>query len=107
MTVTAAFADTVGSAWLVAVTVACVVTFTLGAVYSPLLLTEPTEAAQLTAVFAVPVTVAVNCCVPPDATVTVAGATLTPIPLLALTGTEYDCVPLSIRGLSVTCTENV
>ena len=37
----------------------------VGAVYRPLLETVPLVADQVTAVFVLPVTVAVNCCVPP------------------------------------------
>jgi hypothetical protein len=43
---------------------------TVGGVYRPLASIEPAEALHVTAVLDVPVTVAVNCCFWPDATVT-------------------------------------
>jgi hypothetical protein len=75
VTVTVAEADLVVSAALVAVTV--YVPAVLGAVYRPLVLTVPPVADQVTAVFALPVTVAVNCCVPPVWTEADVGLTLT------------------------------
>ncbi len=80
VTVTVADADFVESACEVAVTVACGGFGTVaGAVYSPLLEMVPFEAPpatlQATAVFDVPVTVAVNCCVLPTATLAAVGAT--------------------------------
>jgi hypothetical protein len=64
----------------VIVTVCCVVTLD-GAVYRPELLIVPAPVAGLidhvTAVFVLPTTVAVNCCVPPAVTVAVAGETVT------------------------------
>jgi hypothetical protein len=65
--VTAAEADFVVSACEVAVTVAVVWFATLaGAVYKPEVDTVPGPVSdQVTAVLVVPVTVAVNCCVPP------------------------------------------
>jgi hypothetical protein len=63
LTVTVAEADLVVSAALVAVTVS--VPPVLGAVYKPLEEIVPPVADQVTAVFAVPVTMAVNCCVRP------------------------------------------
>jgi hypothetical protein len=63
VTVTVAEADLVVSATLVAVTV--YVPAVPGAVYRPLVLTVPPVADQVTAVFVLPVTVAVNCCVEP------------------------------------------
>src|SRR6266446_4662078 len=79
-TVTDADADFVASACAVAVTVTCAGFGTVaGAVYSPLLEMVPLEAPpamlHVTAVFDVPVTVAVNCCVLPAATLTAIGAT--------------------------------
>src|SRR5262249_33278470 len=71
--VSVAVADWEESALLVAVTVAVVFDFTAGAVYMPLLLTVPGEADHVTATFEVLVTSAVNCSVPEDATVAVAG----------------------------------
>jgi len=80
VTVTVADADFVESACEVAVTVACGGFGTVaGAVYSPLLEMVPFEAPpatlQATAVFDVPVTLAVNCCVLPTATLAAVGAT--------------------------------
>ena len=80
VTVTVADADFVASACAVAVTVT-VGGFgaVAGAVYSPLLDMVPFEAPpatlQATTIFDVPVTVAVNCCVLPAATLTAIGAT--------------------------------
>ena len=48
-----------------------------GAVYSPLLDTVPPVADQVTDVFVLPVTVAVNCCVPPVCSEADVGLTLT------------------------------
>ena len=62
------------------VTVSGVVTV-VGAVYSPDELTAPAPVVglivQFTAVFVLPVTVAVNCCVPPALTLAEPGATVT------------------------------
>jgi hypothetical protein len=66
VTVTVAEAFLVVSATLVAVTVN--VPAEPGAVYNPLALMVPPVAAHVTAVFVLPVTVAVNCCVPPTCT---------------------------------------
>ena len=77
VTVTTDEADFVGSATLVAVTVATVFTVTLGAWYRPLLETVPCVAVHVTPRFEVPVTVAVSCTVPCDATVASAGLTVT------------------------------
>ncbi len=63
VTVTVADADLVVSAVLVAFTV--YVPAAVGAVYRPVDETVPPVANQVTAVLVVPVTVAVNCCVPP------------------------------------------
>ncbi len=60
-----AVADLVGSATLVALTVTVVFAVTVGAVNSPELEIVPAEADQITEVFVIPVTVAVNCLVPP------------------------------------------
>jgi hypothetical protein len=80
--VTVAVADLVVSAALVALMVTdCCAATLAGAVYSPLLLTVPAPVVGLivhvTAVLPVPVTVAVNCCVPPPYTVAVVGAIVT------------------------------
>ena len=71
--VTVALADLVASATLVAVTIAVVFDVTVEAVYSPELLIVPFVAVHVTPVLVVPVTVAVNCCVPPDRTVAEVG----------------------------------
>src|SRR5216684_570067 len=63
VTVTVPEADLLGSTTLVAVTVSVPAEF--GAVYSPLELMVPPLAIQVTTVFELPVTVAVNCCVAP------------------------------------------
>ena len=63
VTVTVAAADLVLSATLVARTVN--VPAVVGAVYRPVVETVPPVADHVTAVLLVPVTVAVNCCVPP------------------------------------------
>jgi hypothetical protein len=83
--VTVAEADFVVSVLLVATTVAVVVCVTLGAVYLPVASIVPGLALLLltdhvTPAFdESPVTVAVNCVVPPDATVAVVGETVTEI----------------------------
>ncbi len=74
-TVTDAAAVLVVSAALVAVTV--YVPAVLGAVYNPLLLMLPPLALHVTAVFVVPLTLAVNCCVPPVVTDAETGEMLT------------------------------
>ena len=61
------------SALLVAVTTALFCALTLGAVYKPFVSIEPREAFHVTAVLEVPLTVAVNCCFLPDATLTLNG----------------------------------
>ncbi len=73
VTVTADNADFVVSAWLVAVTVTVVVETTDGAVKSPLLEIVPAEDAHVTAVFVEPLTVATNCCVVPEDSVSLVG----------------------------------
>jgi hypothetical protein len=77
VTVTDAVPDLVGSAMLVAVTVAFVLTVTVGAWYRPVLEIVPGEADQITATFEVLLTRAVNCLVPTDGTVAVAGERVT------------------------------
>lgn len=67
-TVIVDWARLLGSATLVAVTVAVVGMVTLGAVNIPLPLIVPLLAAQSTAGFDVFLTVAVNCCVPAEIT---------------------------------------
>jgi hypothetical protein len=67
----------------VATGVACVVTVTVyvpdvaGAVYKPPFVIAPPVVDQVTAVFVVPPTVALNCCVPPCIKDAVSGATAT------------------------------
>ena len=78
--VTDAVPDLVASATLVAITVALVLTVTVGAWYSPVLEIVPVEADQVTATFEVFVTRAVNCLVPADGTEAVAGETVTTTP---------------------------
>jgi hypothetical protein len=92
VTVTVAEALWLGSAWLVAVTVTVVLALTVGAVKSPELETDPAAADQVTAVFVVPVTVAVNCWVAPEATVAVVGEMLT-----ALDGPHVPAVRLLLK----------
>src|SRR5579863_109523 len=77
--VTTAEADFVESAVLVALMVAVVLLVTVGAWYKPLLLTAPADADQVTPTFDVLLTVAVNCTVPEEATVAVAGSRVTVI----------------------------
>lgn len=62
---------------LVAVIITFVGDATVGATNKPALEIIPALADQLTAVLLVEVSVAVNCCFPPDTTVKVAGVTLT------------------------------
>jgi hypothetical protein len=57
----------------VAVTVTVLLELTVGAVKSPEVEIDPAVADQVTAVFVEPVTVAVNCWVPPELTVAVLG----------------------------------
>jgi len=73
LTVTVAAAELELLAWLVALTVTEVVEVTLGAVSSPEVEMDPAEVDQVTAVFDVPLTVEVNCWVPPEETVALAG----------------------------------
>jgi len=92
----------VGSATLVAVTVAVVVVVTLGAVNSPLLEIAPALVLQVTAVFEVLVTVAENCSVPEGETLALLGVTVTLIPLPPFTTTYTVSSPRSGFGKSVT-----
>ena len=70
-----ALACLLASATLVAVTVAVVLALTIGAVYSPLLEMVPDDAVHVIDVLLIPVSVAVNCRVPRDATVALLGET--------------------------------
>jgi hypothetical protein len=76
-TVTAALADFVESATLVAVTVTVLSAVTVGAVKSPALVIVPAVAVHVTPVFPVFSTCAVNCCMAPELTVAVVGETVT------------------------------
>jgi hypothetical protein len=69
-----------GSATLVAVTVAVVGKVTLRAVNIPLPVIVPPVAVQVMAVFKVWATIAENCCVPADAMLVLLGETVTVIP---------------------------
>ena len=75
LTVAFAEADLVPSATLVAVIV--YVPAVLGAVYSPAVVIAPPVVDHVIPVFDVPLTVAVNCCVAPVASVAVLGLMLT------------------------------
>jgi hypothetical protein len=76
--VTSENARLVNWAALVAVTVSFVGEVTVGATKRPSLEIAPALADQFTAVLLVEVRVAVNCCLPPETTVDVAGVTCTP-----------------------------
>ena len=110
--VTAAVANFVLSATLVARTETVLGEgATVGAVYKPVAETVPQAAPaqpvpvtlQVTAVFVVPVTVSVNCCVPPARTVTVVGLTVTETTARMVTVAEADLV-LSATLVAVTVT---
>jgi hypothetical protein len=96
-----------GSAPLVAVTVTvCWLLSAAGAVYRPALEIVPTAGFtdQVTAIFVVPVTAAVNCCVCPAERLAVAGDTLTVIGAATeISKSEIACVPAASR----TCTVNL
>ena len=72
-----------------------------GAVYNPLALMVPPLALQVTAVLLVPVTVAVNCWVPPLGSDAAGGEmeTLTPVPAGAVTLTRLVAVLLLSAAL--------
>ena len=76
-TVIVALADLDVSAALVALTVTVVSVVTVGAVNNPEALIVPAVAVQVTVVFVLLLTVAVNCCVPPDAIDALVGDTVT------------------------------
>jgi len=61
----------------VAFTVTLILEVQVGAVRTPELEIDPEEVDQVTAVLDEPLTVAVNCCVPPEETVALAGETAT------------------------------
>jgi len=75
-TLTVALDFFVVSAALVAVTVTLELVVTLGAENMPLVETVPAVAVQVAAVLLVPCTLAVNCCVLPDATLVLVGETV-------------------------------
>jgi hypothetical protein len=109
-TVAVAVPDFVPSCTLVAVMVTvCALAVVAGAVHTPPVVIEPAEADHVTDCdgLLVPATVAVNVCVPPPATVTLDGDTVTPVTVdvldavyvmldgfvrlpLFVTATEYD-----------------
>jgi hypothetical protein len=68
-----ATAEALVLAWLVAFTVTLILEVQVGAVSTPELEIDPEEVDQVTAVFVVPLTLAVNCWVPPEETVAPAG----------------------------------
>ena len=104
-----AVADLVESATLVAVTV-CEPPV-VGAVYSPVLLTVPTtllpptvpSTAHVTAVFVVPVTVAVNCCVADMGTPACRGDTVTATrpTVTGADGADAGLVPTALVAVTV------
>jgi hypothetical protein len=108
-TVTVALADFVPSATEVAVTVTVkVLVADVGAVYKPWLETLPhalpehpvPEMLHVTEVFVTPLTVAVNCCVPPGTKLTVAGATCTVTNVVPLRDT--DCgLPAALSAIAM------
>jgi len=85
----------------------------IGAVYKPVESTVPQvvptqpkpDTLQVTAVFCVPVTVAVNCCCAPVPTVACEGETVTPteLPDVTVTAAEAETVT-SVRSVAVTDT---
>src|SRR6202050_5410332 len=100
-------ADFEGLATLVAVITTSVCLLTVGAVYRPLLLTEPVVADQVTAVSEVPLTLAVNCSVWLESRVPLVGETLTftfPSPFPSEMATAKDWLPCSWREASLTIT---
>jgi hypothetical protein len=100
-TVTVAREYLVGSATLVAVTVAVEVVVTLRAVNSPLLEIVPPSAVQVTAEFELLLTVAENCCVPADGTLALLGETRTLTPVPPPTVMDTVTSPRSAFGKSV------
>src|SRR6266852_628175 len=94
VTVTVPEADLVGSATLVAVTVSVPAEF--GAVYSPLELMVPPLAIQVTTVFELPVTVAVNCCVALICRLVDDGLTVTATDVTVSVATPLVTVPAAL-----------
>jgi hypothetical protein len=97
VTVSVAEAVWLVSAWLMAVTVTAVLEVTVGAVKSPELETDPAVADQVTAVFVVPVTDAVNCWVPVEATVATVGEML----MATLDGPHVPGVRLLLKPFKI------
>jgi len=105
LTDTAADALWVGAATLVAVTVTVVAALTEGAVNNPVSDTVPALADQVTAVWLVPLTLALNCCEPREITLAPVGEIVTVIEgLEPLTVIQKRRSPRSVRGRSVTKT---
>ena len=75
-----------------------------GAVQRPELLIVPAAADHVTAVLVVPVTVAVNCCVPPVASVTELGEILMPTTGLTVSVTVLLVTVAGLLALSATFT---
>src|SRR5882762_7930407 len=100
-TATEAEADLVASAALVAVTVTVVLVLTAGAVKSPELEIVPAVADHVTAVLVEPVTVAVNCWVPAEATEALVGDAETATGALTVTVADADLL-VSARLVAVT-----
>jgi hypothetical protein len=100
-------ADSVVSAWLVAVMVTvCGVEMLAGAVYRPDALIVPVPAGlivQVTAVFPVFRTLAVNCCVWLAPMVALGGVTPTDTGIISVTVAEAACV-ISVRLVAVMVT---
>jgi len=85
-TVTTEFADTFGSATLVAVTFRITAVFTIGAVNNPLAEIVPPVTDQVTPFRVLPLTIAWNGCVVPAFIVRVAGVIVTDTAVLASAG---------------------
>jgi len=98
VTETVALADLVVSATLVAVTVTLVPAATPTRDKSPEVEIVPADVVQVTAVLELPVTVAVNCSVPPEATDAEVGEMVTLTP-----EAEADTVMLVVPDLVVSC----
>src|SRR5579864_159170 len=105
VTVTMVAARRLWSVALVTVTVTEVLLVTLGAVNWPLLVMVPADADQRTAVFEVPVTLALNCRIPCEVTVGVPGETeivaVCPLPPAAMM-IRTGALPVSCQGRSET-----
>ena len=89
---TVADAEALVLAWLVAVTVTPMLDVQVGAVKTPEVEIEPAVVDHVTAVFVVPETFAVNCCVPPEATVALVGETEMETSLGGVTVTVAEAV---------------